>query len=306
MTKLLHAGVRRYLHSVIFWLGILATVVVALICSYNTYMWYLDDFYIMIEFIVFAVVISWLIGREHAEGSFRNKIIVGHTKGEVFLSELVLAEGAAIAMFLVYAVVFIAFNSYTFGVLPTSILVWMFVDVLLVNMFFAAMVTVVACLINNRFIALVVSVILVVAVAFFSNQLINLLRQPEYNVEYDYEKVEITDDDGNVYISFDAIPDSRRLVENPYYIGGAPRQVLIAVEHLSPYCHICEYYSMAYSWFGYGYFSEYSDEWRYHLSSDMPTEDDIRNTAINSIYTIAVLAAVCALGYFCFRKKELK
>lgn len=306
MAELLHAGVRRYLRSVIFWLGILATAVIALICAYNTYMWYLDDFYIMIEFIVFAVVISWLIGREHAEGSFRNKIIAGHTKGAVFLSELVLAEGAAIAMFLVYAVIFTAFNSYTFGVLPTSILAMMFVDVLLVNMFFAAMVTVVACLINNRFITLVVGALLVVAVAFFSQQLINLLNQPEYNMEYDYEKVEITDDDGNVYISFDVIPDSMRWVKNPYYIDGAPRRALIAVEHLSPYCHIGEYNSMTYSWFGYGGFSEYSDEWRYHLSSDMPTEEDIRNTAINSIYTIAVLAAVGALGYFCFRKKELK
>lgn len=307
MSKLLRAGVRRYLHSFVFWLGLIATAVLAMLCGHNTYLYYLDDFYIMLEFMVFAVVISWLIGREHAEGIFRNKVICGHTKGEIFLSELILAAGAAVVMFLIYAGIFTAFNSYTFGVLPTRALVWIFVDMLLVNLFFAALITAVACLIPNRFVTLVVTVVLVLAVAFVSNQLINLLRQPEYYKEYDYELVEITDDKGNVYVSYDIVPGSEHLVKNPYYVGGTLRQVLLGVEHASPYCHICEYYSMAYTWFGYGFYSEYNNEqWLEQVANNMPTEEDIHNTAFNSLYTLAMLAAVSTAGYFCFRKKELK
>lgn len=303
MSKLLRAGVRRYLHSFVFWLGLIATVALALRGGYRTYMYYVEDPYIMLEFMVFAVVICWMVGREYREGIFRNKVICGHSKGKIFLSELILAEGAAIVMFLIYAGIFTAFNSYTFGVLPTSIFVWMFVDMLLVNLFFAALITAIACLISNRYITLVVSVVLVVAVAFASNQLINLLRQPEYYEEYDYERVEYKDNKGNVFVSFEPIPETVRRIENPHYVGGALRQVMIVAEHASPYCHVYEYSSMSFTWFGYGYYGE--EYWLEQVGA-MPTEEDIHDTAFNSLYTLAMLGAVSAAGYFCFRRKELK
>lgn len=303
MSKLLRAGVRRYLRSFVFWLGLVATVVIALRGGQHAYMYYLYDVDTMLEFITFAVVICWMVGREYREGIFRNKIICGHTKGQIFLSELILAEGAAIVMFLIYAGIFTAVNSYTFGVIPTSALMWIFIDMLLVNLFFAAFITALACMIPNRFIALVVSVVLVVAVEFASYQVIDLLRQPEYYAEYDYEKVEFRDNEGNVFVSFEPIPESVRLTKNRYYIGGPLRQVMIAVEHASPYCHIYEYSSMSFKWFGYGYYGE--EQWLEQVGG-MPTEDDIHNTALNSLYTLAMLAAMGTVGYFCFRKKDLK
>lgn len=60
MIKLLRAGVRRYLHSVVFWLASIVTVAVAVLCANGARNFYLEDFYIMIEFIIFAVMISWL------------------------------------------------------------------------------------------------------------------------------------------------------------------------------------------------------------------------------------------------------
>ena len=84
MIKLLRAGVRRYLHSVVFWLASIVTVAVAVLCANGARNFYLEDFYIMIEFIIFAVMISWLVGGEYDEGIFRNKVISGHTKVSIF------------------------------------------------------------------------------------------------------------------------------------------------------------------------------------------------------------------------------
>ena len=46
MIKLLRAGVRRYLHSVVFWLASIVTVAVAVLCANGARNFYFEDFYI--------------------------------------------------------------------------------------------------------------------------------------------------------------------------------------------------------------------------------------------------------------------
>ena len=96
MKNLLRAGVRRYTYNIVFWLSIVFTIVVSVLSAKNTREFYFDDFYCILIFFAFAVLISWIVGRENDEGIFRNKVVSGHTKGQIYISELILGVGACL------------------------------------------------------------------------------------------------------------------------------------------------------------------------------------------------------------------
>ena len=73
MMKLLRAGFRRAFKSIIFWLGLCASLLMGVIEGINTRTCqYLDDVYIMPFFVIIAIVVALIIGIEHSDGSFRN------------------------------------------------------------------------------------------------------------------------------------------------------------------------------------------------------------------------------------------
>ena len=90
MFKLLHAGFHRYFKNLMFWIGLAATFICGLICSIFSRELYLEDVYILAEIVIIAVVISWIVGREFDDGIIKNKIIFGHKKIIIFLSEIIL------------------------------------------------------------------------------------------------------------------------------------------------------------------------------------------------------------------------
>ena len=96
MAKLLRAGIRRYLHSIIFWLAFIATAAIACICATEAKKYGVEDIYAVIGFLINAILIVMSVGREYSDGGFRNKVINGHTKGNIFISELILGVGAVL------------------------------------------------------------------------------------------------------------------------------------------------------------------------------------------------------------------
>lgn len=304
MSKLLRAGVRRYLHSFIFWLGIIATAVLGAVGGYNARHYYLEDFYIMLEFMVFAVVISWLVGREYGEGIFRNKVICGHTKGQIFLSELILGLCAAGVMFLLYAGIFAVFNSYVFGVIDTSILVRVFLDMFFANLLIAALVVTIACLLPNRFAVMAVNILVVFGLCFGSGQIEGILEQEEFTIEYEWQYGGDTTD-GGYYMTI--VPGSEHKVENPSYVGGTPRAILTTVYHILPYSHAIEYRDMSYDWFGgIDKNGNMRPSWKIDANGFELTEEEDTDLSLNLLYSIGTLSVISAVGYLCFRRKELK
>jgi hypothetical protein len=61
-------------------------------------MTYYDDALVIAQMLIHAVMISWVVGKEFKEGIFRNKVIVGHSKGSIYLSELICGVGIAIVI----------------------------------------------------------------------------------------------------------------------------------------------------------------------------------------------------------------
>ena len=90
MNRLLYAGIRRYAKSYLFWIAFALNIILAIVCGMNTRSFYLEDFYLIIQLSILAILFTFYVGRENDEGLFRNKIIVGHSKGSIYLSEIIL------------------------------------------------------------------------------------------------------------------------------------------------------------------------------------------------------------------------
>lgn len=308
MSNLLHAGIRRYVRNIVFWLAIIATVVASVICAVNTRQFYFDDFYCVIVFFALTVVISWLVGRENDEGIFRNKTVAGYTKGQIYISELILSVGTCIIMFLIFAVIFIAFNSYVFTKASITACLGIFVDSLLVNICMAVILTTISCLIPKRAIVAIVNIVLVLAMLFASYGVQGVVDQDEYVTEWDYEEVVVTDGP-NTYVSSEPIEGSEHQVKNPGYIDGPLRTVSETLYNVLPYGHITEYCSLTNDWFGYEYyelFPEMNLTWETSDKDLTLSKDATLDIYENLIWSVALNFAVCTLGFVCFRKKELR
>ena len=308
MSNLLRAGVRRYVRNIVFWLAIVATVVAAVICAVNTRQFYFDDFYCVIVFFSLAVVISWLVGRENDEGIFRNKTVAGYTKGQIYVSELILGVGTCVIMFMLFAAIFTAFNSYVFTKASLTACLGIFIDSLLVNVCVAVILTTISCLISKRVIVAIVNIVLVLALLSATYGISGIVNQEEYITEWDYEETVITDGP-NTYVSSEPIEGSEHQVKNPRYIDGPVRTLAETIYNILPYGHINEYCNFTNDWFGYEYydlFPEMNLTWETSDKDLTLSKDAVFDIYENLIWSVALNIVVCALGFICFRKKELR
>lgn len=304
MTKLLRAGIRIYLHSFVFWLAIAITVVSAVMCGNHARALYYDDPYIIIVLAAAAAMVSWLVGRENGEGIFRNKLVSGHSKGNVFLSELILGIGACVLMYLLFAVIFLCFNSYIIGVVSTVPALKIFLSCLLATACFAAIFVTVSCLVPQRAIIAIINILLVFGLIFVVYTLQDRLNQPEYYYETDYREVTYTDEYGNVHMQMEPIEETERPIENKYYLDSPLREIFEVTNNVLPFSHFNDAKSIVGYWFGYtDYFGE--DTWENSANLEV-TEESEKMLTYNLIYSAVVLLVISGIGYICFRKKDLK
>ena len=117
MKNLLKAEFSRMFRSKLFWIFMILSVV---FCVYSIY----DDanmpaefrqsgqiygivfeaalyFYILVYVFAAAVLDSLFISREHADGTIRNKIISGHSRASVYMTELIVCSVTGLIMFIV-------------------------------------------------------------------------------------------------------------------------------------------------------------------------------------------------------------
>ena len=308
MKKLLRAGVRRYTHNIVFWLSIIFTLAVSIISAKSAREFYFDDFYCILVFFAFAVLISWIVGRENDEGIFRNKVIAGHTKGQIYISELILGVGTCLILFLLFAAVFIAFNWYVFTKASSSVLIRIFIDSMLVNICFAVILVTLSCIITKRYITAIVNITLVLALIFGTYTVQSIVEQDEYFIEYEYEDKVVTDEFGT-HLQQVEIEGSEYKVKNPNYIDGFARDVCEVLYDVLPYGHMTEYVYITNDWFGYDYYSnspEMDMTWETSDKVLTVTKEVSNDITENIIWSIIVNGIICAVGYVVVKKKDIK
>lgn len=238
MTKLLSANFSRLLRDKIFWITGAAMFILSAVMIIKNGMTVSDIaslnniktlnfcyFNILPSISVFyAVFISLFIGTEYSDGTIRNKIVIGHSRENIYLSNYITCFAGTmvilIAMLLGCAIGFHFFGSWQGGIKDFLIKILLCI---FITAAFTAIITLISMLTTNKTIALVLALVVCVAFIFFGNSIYEMLQQPEFRRDFVAYNA-----DGTIQFG----PEK----PNPAYLGGTKRQICAWLLQFLPSC----------------------------------------------------------------------
>ena len=234
MSKLLRSNFARLWKSRIFWLGMLFSAGLSVFFILMRYIDIeqhqevyanLDESYKNADELIFmggiiiifaaAVFIGIFVGTEYSDGTLRNKLIIGHSRSSIYISNLIVCTTAGIIMHLTYIITTILLGNL---LLEDSTLTFKKI-LLLTLMGTAAMIAassllvMISMLIHSKSAGAVAILIATMVMFFASMTIFQRLSTPEYNDAYSY----IDEDTGK--------PVVVEKEKNTNYLTGTKRKV---------------------------------------------------------------------------------
>lgn len=234
MRKLMRANLFCLFRNKIFWLELGTTALFAAWIALANYSpeiqagadrLYLEDvffnFYQILS-VFLAAGIGLIVGTEYSDGTLRNKLIAGHSRGIVYFSLLFTSMLSTVLVLLTHGAVTYLLGRFLFGSVQMSMLQFSELVVLAaLNAFvFAALFTAIALNCSNKAASSVLCLILSLVLAYGANLVGNKLTEPEMT----YDGIVITQEG----IQFG------EMIHNPAYISGMTRKVFEFVYDLLP------------------------------------------------------------------------
>lgn len=280
MNKLLSAHFSRLWKSKCFLICILFTVFTAIYSSIDSYLTVqkypsmivtLEDLfftYVMLSAILLPVFCSLFLGTEFSEGTIRNKLIIGHSRSSIYLSNLVLCTAAGLLMALAHMLFSLCIGVPLLGffdpVIPRSIIFISIGCSIVLTLANAAIYTFVAMLNQNKTVTSVICILsafLLLMVGFYIR---SRLMETEMWEPYAYVA-----ETGEV-IQEEASP-------NPYYVSGIKRDAYEFLNDFLPGGQACSLIS---------------------LPAAHPGQMALYSGLIAIVFT--------GLGIYCFQRKDIK
>ena len=192
MIKLLNANVMRLKKSKIFYAAAIFMIGLALLMIYSNFKATTEGTEVELEGtlfafasfigIVIACFVSLFTGTEYSDGTIRNKIIVGHSRFEIYMANLITSIIGSVAVSLIYVVIYVC------GSIPitgwfTEEMGMIFSSLgcaLLLCVVFSAIFTFIAMVNQNKAAIAVISLIVAMAILFAGSYLKIRLSAPEY------------------------------------------------------------------------------------------------------------------------------
>lgn len=285
MHKLLTAGLFRFSRSILFWLSPIAAIVCGILCGANLDVAGIDDIYILAIFIHFAIIISLSVGREQFENVQRNKIAVGYTKGEFFLSELILHVGICALLTLLFTASFAIVGARLLSHIPGRWLCKMAFGFVLSCVSISVLQTVICELISYRGVGPILCILLVLGLSSGAAQIDVLLAEEEtYTINHGID-----------------VESAEEIVrQNPNYVREPYRAILQFTNQINPCSLMYQCDQLSY-YYIYDYEYEENDIW-------LIQEKAVYENAITvaPLYLTGSIVLVSAVGYSVFRRKDLK
>ena len=179
MRNLLRSGFFRYVHSAVFRICSVLMIAFAVLFSYRIYSGAeLNEFCLMFGWITFSVLITFTIGNETTR-CIRNKISTGHTKTQVYFSELILANIIVLMYFVVFLIFAIAINSRLLSHIPLKLLLQTALGFLSISLLFANVLVPLACIITSKNGSVIVCLVLIITLALTSVGVTETLKNKE-------------------------------------------------------------------------------------------------------------------------------
>ena len=163
MIKLLNAGFTRLKKDKLFWGLTVVVIGFALIMLYNAYSDMLeyggnvsvDEYFFNVGMLIgFAIAIfaSVYLGNEYSNGTLRNKIVMGHNRIKIYLSNLIIVSVISVFWVLLFDFVTACIGIPLFGNIQMDIgkFLLLFVIILLLSIAFASIFTFIAMVCSNK------------------------------------------------------------------------------------------------------------------------------------------------------------
>lgn len=290
MGKLISAGFFRLFHSLCFKIYIIFSVLYSLINILNNF-FMIGKIGIVTDFastinrplditafdsamtLIFAsaVFIGMFIGREYSDGSLRNKLVAGHSRGGVYLSNFIVCLCAHIMGLVTALTVTLGLGVPLMGtgLTVTEILTFIILTVIAG----AAVISVflfISMLLSSKAAAVSVLIIGAFAMLIFTVFVDSRLNEREYII--DFQTVTTEGENG---IETEFVPGEE--IKNPYYPTGTERKIY---EFLDEFMPMSQLYRAANG-----------------NSSDLTK---------SIIYDIIVLIAVAEAGVLLFHRKDIR
>ena len=127
----------------------------------------------------FAAFVPLYVGREFSDNTIRNKILAGHTRLAIFSAAVLSSAIGCITMLLVYSVPQVTLGFMLLG-LPTmpEKLALSFLGLVILSVFWSAIMTAVVFLVQNKSVCAIASFILVTIMIFVGAGINDALSQP--------------------------------------------------------------------------------------------------------------------------------
>lgn len=232
MNKLLFANINRLKKEKSFWI---TTGIMFLLGIYICYTEFqnstrykdnitLDSFFfgtIAMIGVIIGAFSSMYIGTEYSDGTIRNKIVIGHTRKNIYFSNFIICSVVGVISYLFYAVVVCLIGIPMFGFFQNSIslILMMFLDSLLLITLYGAIFNLIAMLITNKAHAAIISMLGIIVAIIVAVIVLGRLQEPEMltNMTYMIDAQQMSD-----------------MMPNPRYLTGVKRNVFQTILDILP------------------------------------------------------------------------
>jgi len=280
MIKLLRSNFSRLKKNRLFWLALLLMVAVPLYAvgvRYYDYviaqetiwetadgLWFVGGMYMSV---VASVFISLFVGTEFSDGTIRNKLTVGHTRSEIYFSNLITCSAVSLFYHFVFIAVLFGAGSLMLKTwnTPAKTLVILTALSLVTVIAMSAIFTMLAMLIHSRSAGAVTAMLVAMGMLIVTMTVNATLSAPEF-IDNAFHMTDV----GEV-VKSDPIP-------NPRYVAGFEREMYQHILNLIPTGQMAQFGNM-----------DYTSEMTY-----LP------------LYAVVVAVVCTAVGLAAFRRKDIR
>lgn len=225
MRKLLCANFARGFRSRVFWICMAFLIGFGILLVYTQYreltqygpghgsMNHVVFAYALVIGIPCAVFCSLFFGAEYSDGTIRNKLVVGHTRTSIYLSNLITCIAAVLLMCAAFLVTVFAVGTPLLGFLSvdSQSIVWMLLGSIVMTAAYCCLCLMLSMLNQNKTVVAILTILGVCLLLLAATIINTKLNAPEF-----YDGYVFTDSLGNV--SSESLP-------NPEFLRGTARAV---------------------------------------------------------------------------------
>lgn len=242
MNKLLSANFSRMWTRKVFWVGVIFMAFMGVILPIyrNNYtrkfeaIYFIDNTFFtcaIFAAIVSAVFCSLFVGTEYSDGTMRNKIVIGHSRVAIYLSNLITNTIAGCIFCTVFFILHLCVGLSLHGtfVLELEVIIILILSVYMLSIAVSAIFTLMAMLNQNKSVVSITCILSVVTLLLIGIYSFTRLNEPEIRP---------------AYTSTNGSPIYEEDTPNPDYVGGTERKVYEFIYDFLPGGQMIQFASM--------------------------------------------------------------